>query len=94
MSKTLDHNFVAMATRLIVGEPVDPVDVLAGCGKVGVKVPQFSFSRLAGKRISCDTMSFMPRYEQSISPQYTVSARLCTEYFAFILHRFQLNIAY
>lgn len=49
VSKTLDHNFVAMATRLIVGESVDPVDVLAGCGRVGVKVPQFSFSRLAGK---------------------------------------------
>ncbi|KAK2575539.1 hypothetical protein KPH14_011259 [Odynerus spinipes] len=48
VSKTLDHDFVAMATRLIVGESVDPVDVLAGCGKVGVKVPQFSFSRLAG----------------------------------------------
>ncbi|XP_012282439.1 CAD protein [Orussus abietinus] len=48
VSKTLDHDFVAMATRLIVGETVDPVDVLAGCGKVGVKVPQFSFSRLAG----------------------------------------------
>ncbi|XP_076632293.1 carbamoyl-phosphate synthetase 2, aspartate transcarbamylase, and dihydroorotase rudimentary isoform X2 [Colletes latitarsis] len=48
VSKTLDHDFVAMATRLIVGEPVDPVDILAGCGKVGVKVPQFSFSRLAG----------------------------------------------
>ncbi|KZC10488.1 CAD protein [Dufourea novaeangliae] len=48
VSKTLDHDFVAMATRLIIGEPVDPVDVFAGCGKVGVKVPQFSFSRLAG----------------------------------------------
>ncbi|XP_076180376.1 carbamoyl-phosphate synthetase 2, aspartate transcarbamylase, and dihydroorotase rudimentary [Ptiloglossa arizonensis] len=48
VSKTLDHDFVAMATRLIVGESVDPVDVLAGCGKVGVKVPQFSFSRLTG----------------------------------------------
>ena len=48
VSKTLDHDFVAMATRLIVGEPVDPIDILAGCGKVGVKVPQFSFSRLAG----------------------------------------------
>ncbi|KAI4481323.1 hypothetical protein M0804_009443 [Polistes exclamans] len=48
VSKTLDHDFVAMATRLIVGESVEPVDVLAGCGKVGVKVPQFSFSRLAG----------------------------------------------
>ncbi|XP_035736372.1 CAD protein-like [Vespa mandarinia] len=48
VSKTLDHDFVAMATRLIIGESIDPVDVLAGCGKVGVKVPQFSFSRLAG----------------------------------------------
>ncbi|XP_014236077.1 CAD protein [Trichogramma pretiosum] len=48
VSKTLDHDFVAMATKLIVGEPVEPVDVLAGCGKVGVKVPQFSFSRLTG----------------------------------------------
>jgi carbamoyl-phosphate synthase/aspartate carbamoyltransferase/dihydroorotase len=48
VSKTLDFDFVAMATRVIVGEKVDPVDVLAGCGKVGVKVPQFSFSRLAG----------------------------------------------
>ncbi|XP_029675427.1 CAD protein isoform X1 [Formica exsecta] len=48
VSKTLDHDFVATATRLIVGEKIEPVDVLAGCGKVGVKVPQFSFSRLAG----------------------------------------------
>ncbi|VEN47545.1 unnamed protein product [Callosobruchus maculatus] len=48
VSKTLDHDFVAMATRVIVGEHVEPVDVLHGCGKVGVKVAQFSFSRLAG----------------------------------------------
>lgn len=48
VSKTLDHDFVAMATRVIVGEKVEPVDVLAGCGKVGVKVAVFSFSRLAG----------------------------------------------
>ncbi|EFA10197.1 multifunctional protein r [Tribolium castaneum] len=48
VSKTLDHDFVAMATRVMVGELVQPVDVLSGCGKVGVKVPQFSFSRLAG----------------------------------------------
>ncbi|XP_033610658.1 CAD protein isoform X2 [Cryptotermes secundus] len=48
VSKTLDFDFVAVATRVIIGEKVDPVDVLAGCGKVGVKVPQFSFSRLAG----------------------------------------------
>ncbi|XP_046468600.1 multifunctional protein r [Neodiprion pinetum] len=52
VSKTLDHDFVAMATRLIVGETVEPVDVLAGCGKVGVKVPQFSFSRLAGADVT------------------------------------------
>jgi carbamoyl-phosphate synthase / aspartate carbamoyltransferase / dihydroorotase len=49
VSKTLDHDFIAMATRVIVGERVDPVDVLRGSDKVGVKVPQFSFSRLAGK---------------------------------------------
>ena len=48
VSKTLDHNFVAMATQVIIGEKVEPVDVLGGCGKVGCKVPQFSFSRLAG----------------------------------------------
>lgn len=48
VSKTLDHDFVATATRVIVGEQVEPVDVLMGNGKVGVKVPVFSFSRLAG----------------------------------------------
>ncbi|XP_052865551.1 CAD protein [Anopheles cruzii] len=48
VSKTLDLNFVGVATRVIVGLPVEPLDVLHGCGRVGVKVPQFSFSRLAG----------------------------------------------
>ncbi|KAL3268514.1 hypothetical protein HHI36_007625 [Cryptolaemus montrouzieri] len=49
VSKTLDHDFVAMATRVIMGEPCDEaLKVLQGVGKVGVKVPQFSFSRLAG----------------------------------------------
>uniref|UniRef100_T1PDM8 Carbamoyl-phosphate synthase n=1 Tax=Musca domestica TaxID=7370 RepID=T1PDM8_MUSDO len=48
VSKTLNHDFVATATRAIVGLPVEPVEVLHGVGKVGVKVPQFSFSRLAG----------------------------------------------
>ena len=48
VSKTLDHDFIAMATRVIVGQRVEPVNVLRGCDKVGVKVPQFSFSRLAG----------------------------------------------
>ncbi|XP_043188105.1 CAD protein-like [Amphibalanus amphitrite] len=49
VSKTLDHDFIAMATRVMVGAPVEPVDVLSGAGgRVGVKVAQFSFSRLAG----------------------------------------------
>lgn len=52
VSKTLDHDFVAMATRVIIGDPVEPVDVLNGVGKVGVKVPQFSFSRLAGADVT------------------------------------------
>lgn len=34
VSKTLDHDFVAMATRVIVGISVEPVDVLHGVGKV------------------------------------------------------------
>ncbi|XP_069989210.1 multifunctional protein CAD isoform X7 [Penaeus vannamei] len=48
VSKTLDFDFVACATKVIVGEKVAATDVLRGCGRVGVKVPQFSFSRLAG----------------------------------------------
>lgn len=38
VSKTLDHDFVATATRLICGVPVDPVLEYSGCGRVGVKV--------------------------------------------------------
>ncbi|CAH0406522.1 unnamed protein product [Chilo suppressalis] len=52
VSKTLDHDFVAMATKVILGIPVETVNVLAGCGKVGVKVPQFSFSRLSGADVT------------------------------------------
>lgn len=52
VSKTLDYDFVAMATRVIIGQPVEPVDVLNGVGKVGVKVPQFSFSRLSGADVT------------------------------------------
>lgn len=48
VSKTVDHDFVAMATKVIMGEPCEETKVLHGVGKVGVKVPQFSFSRLAG----------------------------------------------
>lgn len=52
VSKTLDFDFVACATKVIVGEKVAATDVLRGCGRVGVKVPQFSFSRLAGKCVA------------------------------------------
>ncbi|KAK7580173.1 hypothetical protein V9T40_000802 [Parthenolecanium corni] len=53
VSKTLDYDFVATATRVIVKEPVKPVDLLSEYrGKVGVKVPQFSFSRLAGADVT------------------------------------------
>ncbi|XP_070556717.1 multifunctional protein CAD-like isoform X2 [Ptychodera flava] len=48
VSKTLDHDFIAMATDVIIGEPADSVGLLTGTGRVGVKCPQFSFSRLAG----------------------------------------------
>lgn len=62
VSKTLDHDFVATATRLIIGETIEPVDVLAGCGKVGLKVPQFSFSRLAGKDIDFSNIKTLALY--------------------------------
>ena len=49
VSKTLDVDFVAMATRAIIGLPVSPVTVdFQTLERVGVKVPQFSFSRLEG----------------------------------------------
>ncbi|CAN8001699.1 unnamed protein product [Ixodes hexagonus] len=51
VSKTLNCDFVAVATQVILGLPVEPIDVTFGCGKVGVKVPQFSYSRLAGADI-------------------------------------------
>lgn len=39
VSKTLDVNLVAMATRVIIGLPVEPVDVNSlDVGRVGVKV--------------------------------------------------------
>ena len=38
VSKALDHDFVAMATRVIMGEAVEPVNVLYGTGRVAVKV--------------------------------------------------------
>jgi carbamoyl-phosphate synthase/aspartate carbamoyltransferase/dihydroorotase len=46
VSKTLNHDFIAMATQVAVGERPQPVNILAGTGIVGVKVPMFSYSRL------------------------------------------------
>ncbi|CAI8057001.1 CAD protein [Geodia barretti] len=49
VSKTLDVDFVAMATKALLGLPVAPVTFdFQSLEKVGVKVPQFSFSRLEG----------------------------------------------
>lgn len=48
VSKTLGVDLVAMATEAIMGEEVEHIGFMKGKGVVGVKVPQFSFSRLAG----------------------------------------------
>lgn len=50
VSKTLDHDFIATATQVAMGLSPTPVDCLMGASssRVGVKVPQFSFSRLTG----------------------------------------------
>ncbi|XP_078506206.1 multifunctional protein CAD isoform X4 [Lissotriton helveticus] len=48
VSKTLGVDMVALATQVIMGEEVESVGLMKGIGIVGVKVPQFSFSRLAG----------------------------------------------
>ena len=45
-----------MASRVIVGLRVEPVNVLRGCDKVGVKVPQF-FSRFASHSASLANIS-------------------------------------
>lgn len=49
VAKTLDYDLVALATRVIIGASVEPaLNIMGKCKKVGCKVPQFSFSRLAG----------------------------------------------
>ncbi|EYC13617.1 hypothetical protein Y032_0043g818 [Ancylostoma ceylanicum] len=55
VSKTLDFDFVALATRAMmaadnpaIGASLKKHALLRGKGRVGVKAPQFSFSRLAG----------------------------------------------
>eukprot|EP00092_Neocalanus_flemingeri_P024222 GFUD01026270.1.p1 GENE.GFUD01026270.1~~GFUD01026270.1.p1 ORF type:complete len:2226 (-),score=685.36 GFUD01026270.1:76-6753(-) len=52
VSKTLGHDFIATATQVIIGQTVEPIDCLHGDGKVGVKVPVFSFSRLSGADVT------------------------------------------
>lgn len=62
VSKTLDYDFVGVATRVIMGEKVEPTDVIFGNEnglhtgtykkRVGLKVPQFSFSRLVGADVT------------------------------------------
>ncbi|TKR93417.1 hypothetical protein L596_007878 [Steinernema carpocapsae] len=61
VSKTLDFDFVALATRVMMStdnpalkEDIKPMNVMfgrEGHEKVGVKVPQFSFSRLSGAEV-------------------------------------------
>ena len=49
VSKTFDFNFIALATRVMAGLPAKPgVFHLEELEYVGVKAPQFSFSRLQG----------------------------------------------
>ncbi len=49
VSKMLRHNFIDLATRVIMGEPVQPLqNSLFEMDYVGVKAPQFSFTRLEG----------------------------------------------
>ena len=47
MSKTLNIDFIALATKIIMGVPYKIPDV-PELSYVGVKVPQFSFMRLKG----------------------------------------------
>jgi len=49
VSKTFDENFIEVATKAMVGEPVTPVDHMSVPRDYkAVKVPQFSFTRLGG----------------------------------------------
>ncbi|KHJ49175.1 putative carbamoyl-phosphate synthase, large subunit [Trichuris suis] len=52
VSKALGYDFIATATRVILGHPVEEVGLVAGHGGICVKVPQFSFSRLAGAKVT------------------------------------------
>lgn len=46
VSKTLGVDLVALATRIIMGEEVEPVGLMTGSGVVGVKVRRTETLRL------------------------------------------------
>lgn len=50
VSKTLEVDFVALATKVILGLPCEPItpDPMTDSRRIGIKVAQFSFSRLSG----------------------------------------------
>ncbi|CAM2704180.1 unnamed protein product [Rotaria socialis] len=53
VSKTFDHDFIAVATQILVGLEPETVDdpLFLHSTRIGVKVPQFSFSRLSGAEV-------------------------------------------
>uniref|UniRef100_A0A915HUT8 CAD protein n=1 Tax=Romanomermis culicivorax TaxID=13658 RepID=A0A915HUT8_ROMCU len=52
ISKALNYDFVAAATKVLVGEKVEPKEVYRGFdNKIAVKAAQFSFSRLPGAEV-------------------------------------------
>jgi carbamoyl-phosphate synthase large subunit len=49
VSKTLKRNFIEIASKVIIGKKVEPLDdKMLGYDYVGVKAPEFSFTRLEG----------------------------------------------
>uniref|UniRef100_A0A5S6QNK9 Carbamoyl phosphate synthase arginine-specific large chain n=1 Tax=Trichuris muris TaxID=70415 RepID=A0A5S6QNK9_TRIMR len=52
VSKALCYDFIATATRVVLGHAVEEVGLVGRHGVVCVKVPQFSFSRLAGAEVT------------------------------------------
>jgi carbamoyl-phosphate synthase large subunit len=49
VSKTLKRNFIEIASKVIIGKKVEPIDdAMLSYDYVGVKAPEFSFTRLEG----------------------------------------------
>lgn len=55
VSKTLGVDLVALATRVIMGEEVEPVGLMTGSGVVGVKVRRIETLRLAVRNRETNT---------------------------------------